>query len=189
MTLKDLPIGTASQIIKVGGNGELRQHFLDMGIIPGTIITKIKTAPMGDPVEFDVSGYELTMRLEDAGKIEVGDTPSAGPSTGSKTTGKSPQIVQKKVLLTPVWVKADVSMQKMMVTLSQMIQFLHMHSLVIKTAVKQHFLISLPALINMLEISLVLLSTVKTEKSEVMQKLLLRIFRAFILCRPTHQKK
>ena len=90
MTLKDLPIGTASQIIKVGGNGELRQHFLDMGIIPGTIITKIKTAPMGDPVEFDVSGYELTMRLEDAGKIEVGDTPSAGPSTGSETTGKSP---------------------------------------------------------------------------------------------------
>ena len=86
MTLKDLPIGTASQIVKVGGNGELRQHFLDMGIIPGTVITKIKTAPMGDPVEFDVSGYELTMRLEDAGKIEVGDVPTeGGPLTGSGT--------------------------------------------------------------------------------------------------------
>jgi ferrous iron transport protein B len=59
-----------------------------MGIIPGTVITKIKTAPMGDPVEFDVSGYELTMRLEDAGKIEVGDVPTErGPSTGSGTTG------------------------------------------------------------------------------------------------------
>ena len=88
MTLKDLPIGTASQIVKVGGNGELRQHFLDMGIIPGTVITKIKTAPMGDPVEFDVSGYELTMRLEDAGKIEVSADEldaKGSPSTGSGT--------------------------------------------------------------------------------------------------------
>ena len=71
MTLKDLQIGQTACISKVGGNGELRQHFLDMGIIPGTVITKIKTAPMGDPVEFDVSGYELTMRLDDAAKIEV----------------------------------------------------------------------------------------------------------------------
>ena len=54
-----------------GGNGELRQHFLDMGVIPGTLITKIKLAPMGDPIEFDVNGYELTMRLADAEKIEV----------------------------------------------------------------------------------------------------------------------
>ncbi len=71
MTLKDLPIGESVRISKTGGNGELRQHFLDMGVIPGTLITKIKTAPMGDPVEFDVSGYELTMRLDDADKIEV----------------------------------------------------------------------------------------------------------------------
>ena len=71
MTLKDLPIGESARISKTGGNGELRQHFLDMGVIPGTLITKIKTAPMGDPVEFDVSGYELTMRLDDADKIEV----------------------------------------------------------------------------------------------------------------------
>lgn len=71
MTLKDLQIGQSGCISKVGGNGELRQHFLDMGVIPGTVITKIKTAPMGDPVEFDVSGYELTMRLDDAAKIKV----------------------------------------------------------------------------------------------------------------------
>ena len=71
MTLKDLPIGASASIIKTGGNGELRQHFLDMGVIPGTTITKVKLAPMGDPVELDVNGYELTMRLDDAGKIEV----------------------------------------------------------------------------------------------------------------------
>ena len=71
MTLKDLPIGASACIIKTGGNGELRQHFLDMGVIPGTTITKIKLAPMGDPVELDVNGYELTMRLDDADKIEV----------------------------------------------------------------------------------------------------------------------
>ena len=81
MTLKDLQIGQAACISKVGGNGELRQHFLDMGIIPGTVITKIKTAPMGDPVEYDVNGYELTMRLEDAGKIDVESVPAEGPST------------------------------------------------------------------------------------------------------------
>ena len=71
MTLKDLEIGQSARISKTGGNGELRQHFLDMGVIPGTVITKIKLAPMGDPIEFDVSGYELTMRLADAEKIEV----------------------------------------------------------------------------------------------------------------------
>ena len=71
MTLKDLPIGASASIIKTGGNGELRQHFLDMGVIPGTTITKVKLAPMGDPVEFDVNGYELTMRIDDADKIEV----------------------------------------------------------------------------------------------------------------------
>ena len=71
MTLKDLPIGASASIIKTGGNGELRQHFLDMGVIPGTTITKVKLAPMGDPVELDVNGYELTMRLDEADKIEV----------------------------------------------------------------------------------------------------------------------
>ena len=85
MTLKDLQIGQSGCISKVGGNGELRQHFLDMGVIPGTVITKIKTAPMGDPVEFDVSGYELTMRLDDAGKIEV-ETENTVVGSGENTT-------------------------------------------------------------------------------------------------------
>ena len=71
MTLKDLQTGEAARIIKVGGNGELRQHFLDMGVIPGTTVKKIRLAPMGDPASFDINGYELTMRLDDAQKIQV----------------------------------------------------------------------------------------------------------------------
>ncbi len=86
MTLSDLSIGESALVCKVGGNGELRQHFLDMGIIPGTVITKVKTAPMGDPIEYDVNGYELTMRLEDAGKIDVESVPTEDPSTSSGTT-------------------------------------------------------------------------------------------------------
>ncbi|MBP5603669.1 MAG: ferrous iron transport protein B [Treponema sp.] len=71
MTLKDLPIGKAARITVVGGNGELRQHFLDMGVIPGSEITKVKLAPMGDPIEFEINGYELTMRAADADKIQA----------------------------------------------------------------------------------------------------------------------
>ena len=70
-TLKDAKIGETVKVVSLGGDGALRQHFLDMGIIPGTEITLIKYAPMGDPVELRLHGYELTLRLEDAGKIEV----------------------------------------------------------------------------------------------------------------------
>ena len=80
MTLKELTIGTPARIEKVGGNGELRQHFLDMGIIPGTVVTKIKLAPMGDPVELDVNGYELTMRLADAENIIVSESDAKADS-------------------------------------------------------------------------------------------------------------
>lgn len=71
MTLQDLQLNTEAAIVKVGGNGELRQHFLDMGVIPGASVKKIKLAPMGDPMEIQIHGYELTMRLADAAKIEV----------------------------------------------------------------------------------------------------------------------
>ena len=66
MTLKDLKIGERAEIIAVGGEGALRQHFLDMGVIPGAEITVVKFAPMGDPVELRIHGYELTLRLADA---------------------------------------------------------------------------------------------------------------------------
>lgn len=71
MLLKDVEIGKTVTIEKVGGDGALRQHFLDMGVIPGTEVTVVKYAPLGDPVELKIHGYELTLRLEDAGKIEV----------------------------------------------------------------------------------------------------------------------
>lgn len=71
MLLKDLSIGKSAVIKTVGGEGGLRQHFLDMGVIPGAEITVIKYAPMGDPIELQVHGYELTLRLSDAEKIEV----------------------------------------------------------------------------------------------------------------------
>ena len=72
MTIKDLQIGETATIIEVGGSGALRQHFLDMGLIQGTEVTVVKYAPMGDPVELRIHGYELTIRLEDAGQIQVG---------------------------------------------------------------------------------------------------------------------
>ena len=71
MTLKELEIGKSARITVVGGQGELRQHFLDMGVIPGAEITLIKFAPMGDPMEFQIHGYELTLRVADAEKIEI----------------------------------------------------------------------------------------------------------------------
>ena len=74
MTLRELGIGESCIIKVVGGEGALRQHFLDMGVIPGAEITLIKYAPMGDPVEFQIHGYELTLRLADAEKIQVEKT-------------------------------------------------------------------------------------------------------------------
>lgn len=71
MTLKELPIGKNATIVSVGGEGALRQHFLDMGIIPKAEITMVKYAPMGDPVEVRIHSYELTLRLADAEKITI----------------------------------------------------------------------------------------------------------------------
>jgi len=71
MTLRDLEIGKTARIVSVGGEGALRQHFLDMGVIPGAEVTLIKYAPMGDPMELRIHGYELTLRLDDAKKIEI----------------------------------------------------------------------------------------------------------------------
>ena len=72
MNLRELEIGDTAIVKRVGGQGALRQHFLDMGIIPGAEITLVKYAPMGDPMELRLHGYELTLRLEDAERIEVG---------------------------------------------------------------------------------------------------------------------
>lgn len=71
MTLRDLEVGKSAVILKVGGQGALRQHFLDMGMIPGAEVTVVKLAPMGDPLELQIHGYELTLRLAEAQQIEI----------------------------------------------------------------------------------------------------------------------
>ncbi len=87
MNIKDLEIGKSAKITKVGGEGALRQHFLDMGLIPGAQITMIKFAPMGDPVEIKIHGYELTLRLADAEKIEI-DKPYTAKTDNNIDTRK-----------------------------------------------------------------------------------------------------
>ena len=78
--LSSLELGDSAKIRSVGGEGALRQHFLDMGIIPGAVITFEKYAPMGDPMQFTVHGYELTLRVDDAKRIEVEPLSSAEAS-------------------------------------------------------------------------------------------------------------
>ena len=71
MTLDKLPIGKRAVITSVGGEGNLRNHLLDMGIIPKTVVSVRKTAPLGDPIEISLRGYTMTLRQDDASKIEV----------------------------------------------------------------------------------------------------------------------
>ena len=71
MTINDLKIGACGVISTVGGEGPLRLRFLDMGLIPGTKVTLQKVAPMGDPIQIHLRGYELTIRREDAAQITL----------------------------------------------------------------------------------------------------------------------
>ena len=75
MTLRELKVGEKARIMKVGGEGALRQHFLDMGVIPGAELAVIKYAPMGDPIEIEIHGYRLTLRLAEAQEIEIEKIP------------------------------------------------------------------------------------------------------------------
>ena len=76
MTLDKLPVGQTRRIAAVGGQGALRRRLLDMGLTPHTAIKVIKVAPMGDPIACQLRGYELTLRLEDAQKIEIDEVAS-----------------------------------------------------------------------------------------------------------------
>ena len=78
MTIRDCKPGQSARVLSVGGEGALRQHFLDMGLIPGVAVTVMKLAPMGDPMELRIRGYELTLRLDDAAQIEVEPADPAG---------------------------------------------------------------------------------------------------------------
>lgn len=85
-TLKELNIGESAVITEVGGEGALRQHFLDMGVIPGAEVTLVKYAPMGDPMELKIHGYQLTLRLDDAAKISISrDVPSHADKDANRT--------------------------------------------------------------------------------------------------------
>ena len=87
-TLKDTKIGESVTVKKLNGEGALRQHFLDMGVIPGTEITVVKYAPMGDPIELLIHGYKLTLRLADAEKIEVGPAEKKADNEEKKTESR-----------------------------------------------------------------------------------------------------
>ena len=89
MTLRELHKGQSATILSVGGEGALRQHFLDMGMIPGTQVTLQKFAPLGDPMELRIHGYELTLRLADAEKIEIAPSPLPLWGSASKEDGGS----------------------------------------------------------------------------------------------------
>ena len=89
MKLKDLAIGKSAVVTAVGGEGSLRQHFLDMGVIPGTRVTPVKLAPMGDPMQLSLHGYELSLRLADAEKIEV-EPLEEQPHKAARKAAKSP---------------------------------------------------------------------------------------------------
>ena len=88
MTLKELKIGQSATIISVGGGGALRQHFLDMGVIPGASVTLQKYAPMGDPMQLLIHGYELTLRLADADHIQITAADAADSSDSEAEEGK-----------------------------------------------------------------------------------------------------
>lgn len=90
MTLKDLPIGKTATIRSVGGEGALRQHFLDMGLIPQGDVTMVKYAPMGDPMELRIHSYELTLRLADAEKIEIENIRDVGVPAEKKKRSSQP---------------------------------------------------------------------------------------------------
>jgi len=88
MTLRELEIGKSAIVEQVGGEGSLRQHFLDMGVIPGAEVTAIRFAPMGDPMELRIHGYELTLRLGDAEKIEIREVAGTGTRPVNKRKKK-----------------------------------------------------------------------------------------------------
>ena len=90
MKLNELKPGQSAVIMTVGGDGALRQHFLDMGVIPGAVITLVKRAPMGDPLEFRLHGYELTLRVADAEKIGISLTETNQPGNAGIERRKQP---------------------------------------------------------------------------------------------------
>ena len=135
MTLNELKIGESAIIREVGGQGSLRQHFLDMGVIPGALVTLIKYAPMGDPVELLIHGYKLTLRISDAEQLVV-------EPADAKSLPESVSLRTKKCLI-QVLEKAEDFIRQAVVIRFLRAQNLHLPLLVIKTVEKLLYLISL----------------------------------------------
>ena len=98
MTLRELKIGKSAKIVSVGGEGALRQHFLDMGVIPGAELTVIKYAPMGDPLEIEIHGYRLTLRLAEAEQIEIEEIAELSKDTSNKNELDKNDPVKKQTV-------------------------------------------------------------------------------------------
>lgn len=95
MKLNELKPGQSARVEEVGGEGALRQHFLDMGLLPGAAVTMVKLAPLGDPMELRIHGYELTLRMADAEKISVallGETTERKPTSREKAVTEHPGL-------------------------------------------------------------------------------------------------
>lgn len=133
MTLKDLPIGKTATVTVVGGEGALRQHFLDMGIIPMADVTMVKYAPMGDPVEVRIHSYELTLRLADAAQIQIDNV------RDEKEQKRGSRV---RAIPHPGLARAVNIMKKQMNIPFRIVSFLPLRWQETRTAVKQPCLIS-----------------------------------------------
>ena len=151
LTLKNVKIGETVRIVAINGEGALRQHFLDMGLIPGTEVTVVKYAPMGDPVELELHGYKLTLRLADADR----NLPKA--VRRPKRRAKKAERRSTRDLA-----KAESSIRKAAAIRFRTIRSSLLRSSAIKTAEKLRFSTSSLARTSTWAISPALLSTVKT---------------------------
>ena len=187
MTLKELETGKSAVIRTVGGKGALRQHFLDMGMIPGAEVTVVKLAPMGDPMELQVHGYELTLRLAERSGWrrqirlrlrrsirEQGATPAVN---GCRQQSIRDLVRKENIILRRMRIRCRRGHCSPMLLSA------------IRIVEKRHCLTSLPDRTNMSVIFRVLRWIVRMERSKDMQRQILRIFRAFIPCRHTAARR
>ena len=138
-SLRELPIGKTATIRSVGGEGALRQHFLDMGLIPKGEVTMVKYAPMGDPMELRIHSYELTLRLADAEKIEIENIRDDVSVPDSR---RYIRIIQRGQFRILVLVKAENITKKRRSIRFRTMKFLRLRLQETRTAVKPHCLIS-----------------------------------------------
>ena len=190
MTLRDLKAGQSAVIESVGGEGATRQHFLDMGVIPGVEVTLVKFAPMGDPMELRLHGYELTLRLAEAEQIEIkSDSESGASSVGSsevfsdgKKNDADTKVSDEKAYSRRKTDKdgAAFIMKRLLRRSFRRELFLPLHLREIRTVARLHSSISLPVPISMLVIFRELRLTERVAQSRISQIQRLWICPAFI---------